>query len=149
MPTKPTVEQARLILELYDIRREPELRKARQWWLNTFWPASADDFIKVAMDFGSQENNWLRQVGAYWGIATSFVLNGLISEKLFFETAFCGELYFIFAKVRPFLKELREKMKNPDLFLLYEKAIYGSKLGRTQFAKVEARVNSLGPKRGA
>ena len=149
MPQKPTVEQARLILELYNLRRESELRKARQWWLTTFWPASADDFLKVAMDFGSQENNWLRQVGSYWGIAATFVLNGLISENLFFETAFCGELYFIFAKVRPFVKEIREKMKNPDLFLLSEKAIYGSKLGRAQFEKVEARVNMLRQKRGA
>lgn len=149
MAQKPTIEQARLILELYNLRREPEMRKARQWWLTTFWPTGADDFMKVAMDFGSQENNWLRQVGGYWGIAATFVLNGLISDKLFFEPSFCGELYFIFAKVRPFLKELREKAKNPDLFLLSEKAIYGSRLGRTQFEKVEARVNMLRPKQGA
>lgn len=105
--------------------------------------------MKVAMDFGSQENNWLRQVGSYWGIATTFVLNSLINEKLFFEPAFCGELYFMFAKVRPFLKEIREKAENPDLFLLSEKAIYGSKLGRAHFEKVEARVNMLRPKQGA
>jgi len=149
MPAKPTIEQARLILELYDLRREPEMRKARQWWLTTFWPNCADDFMKVVMDFGSQENNWLRQVGGYWGIAATFVLHGLISEKLFFEPAFCGELYFMFAKVRPFLKEIREKAKNPDLFLLSEKAILGSKVGRAQFAKVEPRVNMMRPKRGA
>jgi hypothetical protein len=149
MPKKSTVEEARLILELYNLRREPEMRKARQWWLTTFWPTCADDFMNVAMDFGSQENNWLRQVGSYWGIATTFVLNGIISETLFFEPAFCGELYFMFAKVRPFLKEIREKAKNPDLFLLSERAIYGSELGRAQFAKVEARVNMLRPKRGA
>src|SRR5204862_54032 len=107
MANKPTVEEARLILELYNLRREPEMRKARQWWLTSFWPTCADDFMKVAMDFGSQENksmatfmkssaqvamdfgsqenNWLRQVGSYWGIATTFVLNGIISETLFFE----------------------------------------------------------------
>ena len=149
MATKPTVEEARLILELYNLRREPEMRKARQWWLTDFWPTCADDFMRVAMDFGSQENNWLRQVGSYWGIATTFVLNGIITEKLFFEPAFCGELYFMFAKVRPFLNEIREKAKNGDLFLLSEKAIYGSKLGRAQFEKVEARVNMLRPQRGA
>ena len=66
MTKKPTVDEARLILELYDLRREPELRKARQWWLTTFWPKDADEFMKVAMDFGSQENNWLRQAGSYW-----------------------------------------------------------------------------------
>ena len=146
MPKKPNTDDAHLILELYNLRREPELRKARQWWLITFWPKSADDFVKVASAMGSEENNWLRQVGSYWGIATSFVLNGILSEKLFFEPAFCGELYFMFAKVRPFLKELREKAKNPDLFLMSEKAILGSKIGREHFAKTEARVAMLRPK---
>ena len=149
MAKKPTVEEAQLILELYDLRREAEMRKARQWWLTVFWPKSADDFIKVAMDFGSQENNWLRQVGGYWGIACTFRINGIISEQLFFEPAFCGELFFMFAKVRPFLKEIRETLKNPDLFLLTEKAIYGSKLGRANFEKVEPRVKMMGQQRGA
>jgi hypothetical protein len=149
MAKKPTADEAQLILKLYDLRREPELRKARQWWLVTFWPKSADDFMKIAMDFGSQENNWLRQVGGYWGIACTFVLNGIVSEKLFFEPAFCGELYFIFAKLRPFLKEIREKAKNPDLFLLSEKAIYGSKLGRAHFEKIQPRVAMMREQRGA
>jgi hypothetical protein len=143
MPRKPTTDDARLILELYDLRREPELRKARQWWLITFWPKNADDFVKVATAMGTEENNWLRQVGSYWGIAVSFVTNGVVSEKLFFQVPFCGEMYFIFAKVRPFLAELREKMNNPELFLAIEKTILGSKLARAQFEKVEARVAAM------
>jgi hypothetical protein len=143
MPKKPTIEDARLILELYDHRREAEMRKARQWWVTTFWPKSADDFIKVASAMGSEESNWLRHVGGYWGVAVSFVLNGVVSEKLFFQVSFCGELYFIFAKVRPFLGEIRQKMNNPDLFLSIEKAILGSKVARAQFEKVEARVAAM------
>ena len=143
MPKKPTIEDARLILELYDLRREAEIRKARQWWLVTFWPKSADDFVKVASAMGTEENNWIRQVGSYWGIAVSFVLEGVVSEKLFFQVSFCGELYFIFAKVRPFLKEIREKMNNPELFLRIEEAILGSKIARKQFAQVEARVAAM------
>src|SRR5260370_7971977 len=143
MPKKPTIDDARLILELYDLRREAELRKARRWWLITFWPKTADDFVKVATAMGSEENNWLRQVGSYWGIAVSFVSNGVVSEKLFFQLSFCGEMYFIFAKVRPFLPHLRATMTNPELFLTMEKAIMGSKLARAQFEKVEARVSAL------
>lgn len=146
MPKKPTAEDARLILKLYDLRREPELRKARQWWVTTFWPNNADDFMKVGMTPGTPENNWLRQVTSYWGIAASFVTNGVLSEKLFLELAFCGELFVIFAKVKPFLKELREKTKNPALFLGIEKVILGSKLGREQFAKFEPRVAAMRPK---
>ena len=143
MAKKPSIDDARLILELYDLRREAEMRKARHWWVATFWPKSADDFIQVASAMGSEENNWLRQVGGYWGIAVSFVLNGVVSEKLFFQVSFCGELYFIFAKVRPFLTEIREKMKNPELFLSLEKAILGSKIARAQFEKVETRVSAM------
>jgi hypothetical protein len=146
MAKKPDSEDARLILKLYDLRREPEMRRARQWWMTKFWPKDADDFIKVGMAPGTEENNWLRQVLSYWGIAISFVSNGVLSEELFFEPAFCGELYFIYAKVRPFLKELRERTKNPDMLLAIEKAIQGSKSGRTHFAKLEPRVQALRPK---
>jgi len=143
MPRKPTIDDAKLILKLYDLRREAELRKARQWWLNEFLPKSADEFIKVATAMGTQENAWLRQVGSYWGIAVSFVMNDVVSEKLFFQLSFCGEMYFVFAKVKPFLKEIREKMNIPELFMNIEKAIMGSKIAREQFAQVEARVTAL------
>jgi hypothetical protein len=146
MAKKPTVDDARLILELYDLKRETEMRKARQWWLTTFWPKDADEYIKVASAAGTQENNWLRQVISYWGIAASFVENGLLNEKLFFTTAFCGELFFIFAKVRPFLGEIREKTRNPELMPGLEKLITGSKLGRERFAKIEPRIQALRPK---
>jgi hypothetical protein len=143
---KPTADDAHLILELYNLRREPEMRKARQWWLTAFWPSNADEYVKVALALGTQENNWLRQVTSYWGMAASFVQNGVLSEKLFFVTGFCGELFFVFAKVRPFLQEVREKTKNPELMLGLERVIMGSKLGRTQFLKVEPRVQALRPK---
>lgn len=102
--------------------------------------------MKTAMTMGTDENNWLRQVLSYWGIALSFVSNGVVSEKLFFDPAFCGELFFVFAKVRPFLKELREKTKNPDMLRAFESVILGSKLGRAQFLKMEPRVQAMRPK---
>ncbi len=33
MAKKPTAEDAQLILQLYDLRREAAMRKARHWWL--------------------------------------------------------------------------------------------------------------------
>jgi len=69
MAKKPTAADAQLILQLYDLRREAEMRKARSWWLGEFWPQSADDVVKVAWAMGTQENNWLRQVGGYWSMA--------------------------------------------------------------------------------
>jgi hypothetical protein len=57
MPKKATAADAELILKLYELRREPEMRKARNWWMNEFWPQSADDFIKLAMSFPSQKTS--------------------------------------------------------------------------------------------
>ena len=48
MAKKATAADAEIILKLYDLRREPELRKARNWWLITFWPLTADDYLKVS-----------------------------------------------------------------------------------------------------
>lgn len=146
MPMKPDYDDARLILELYDLRREPEMRKARQWWMTTFWPKDVDEYMKVAMAAGTQENNWLRQVLSYWGIVAMFVNNGILNEKLFLDTAFSGELYFILAKLKPILKELRERTKNPDMLVNVEKSVLGSKAGREQFAKMEPRVQAMRPK---
>ena len=53
MPGTATPQDAELIMKLYDLRREPELRKARNWWLMEFWPNSVDDIMKVANAMGA------------------------------------------------------------------------------------------------
>ena len=147
MSKKATATDAQLIMQLYDLRREPEMRKARSWWLGEFWPQSADDFMKIAGAMGSQENNWLRQVGGYWSMAASFVLHGALSEELFIQPAVSGEMVFVFAKVQPFLKELREKSGDPQLFGNIEKVITGSKFGRERLKLTLKRVETMREKR--
>jgi len=142
MSRKPTADDAKLILKLYDLRREAELRKARNWWLVDFWPNTAEDFIKVASTLGTQENNWLRQVGGYWDMAASLVLHGTIHPELFLEGGVSGEMFFIYAKIRPILKDLREKMQSPGLFSNVEKVINSSKTGRERLKTISARVES-------
>ena len=39
---QPTHADAELLLRLYEVRREPELRRARQWFLTEFQPALYD-----------------------------------------------------------------------------------------------------------
>jgi hypothetical protein len=140
MAKKATTHDGLLMLQLYDLRREAEMRKARSWFLLDFWPLSADDFLKVANDLGSQENNWLRQVGGYWDMASSLVLQGALHEELFLQPGCSGEMFFIFAKVQPFLKELRQKMGNPDVWLNIEQVATGSKLARKRLERVGANV---------
>jgi hypothetical protein len=83
MSKKATAQDAQVVMQLYDLRREAEMRKARLWWTVEFWPANADDFVKVANAFPGQENAWLRQVGGYWDMGASLVLHGAVNEDLF------------------------------------------------------------------
>jgi hypothetical protein len=147
MSKKASATDAQLIMQLYDLRREAEMRKARSWWLGEFWPQNADDFMKVAGAMGSQENNWLRQVGGYWSMAASFVLQGALNEELFIQPAVSGEMYFVFAKIHPFLKELREKIGDPQMFGNIEKVITGSKFGRERLKFTLKRVEMMREKR--
>ena len=149
MPKKPRSTDAELILRLYDLRREPEMRKARHWWLAEFWPASADDFLKVAWALGTQENNWLRQVAGYWGLAASFVLQGALSEDLFLRPSSSGEMFVMFGKVQPFLKELREKLGDPEAFLDIEKVIMRTKWGRDRLKFLLKRIETWKAQRAA
>ena len=143
MSTQASANDAELVLKLYDLRREAEMRKARNWWAAQFWPENADDVFKVGMAMGTPENAWLRQVVGYWEMAASLVLHGAINEELFMEPAICGEMFFVFAKVHPFLKELREKFQSPTMMANIEKLINKSQKGREQLAQFEQRVNGF------
>ena len=96
---------------------------------------------------GTPENNWLRQVGGYWSMAASFVLQGVLNEELFMQPAVSGEMYFLLAKVHPFLKELREKIGDPHFFRNIEKVITHSKLGRERLQFMLKRVETMRQKR--
>jgi hypothetical protein len=142
MANKATPHDANLVLKLYDLRREAEMRKARSWFGAEFWPQSAADVLKVANAFPSQENAWMRQVGGYWDMAASLVLHGALNEELFLQPGISGEMFFIFAKIHPFLKEMREKMNNPEAFANIEKVATGSKLARKRLERVSKNVEN-------
>lgn len=136
MPKKPTTADAQLILQLYDFRREAEMRKARAW-LAGFWPANAGDILEVINNVGTQENAWFRQVSGYWDMAASLVLHGALNEELFTDCN--GEMWFIFSKLNPFLKEVREKTNIPQMMAHVEKLAKKSKKGRERLANLEKR----------
>jgi hypothetical protein len=147
MSEKPTAADAQLILQLYDLRREAEMRKARSWWGGEFFPQTADDFLTVIWAMNTQQNNWLRMVTGYWGLAASLVLHGALNEELFLDPAFSGEMFLIFAKVHPFLEDLREKMKDPNVFLTIEKVATRTEWGRNRLEFMVKRVETIRQKR--
>ena|SRR3712207_2639501 len=102
-------ESADLILKLYEMRREPVMREARSWMLG-FFPESAQDIIQAVVN--PQTSAYYRMVTSYWDMAASFVNNGAIDEKMFSDAN--AEHVVIFAKIEPFLQELREITNNPN-----------------------------------
>ena len=140
MPKKPTAEDAQIIMRLYDLRREPEMRKARAWFAS-FWPRSADEILQlIQAPANPQENAWFRQVSGYWEMAASFVLRGVVDEDLFVDSN--GELWFILSKVHPFLKEVREKTNSPYLFRRIEKVASRTKDGRERLQVMLKRAET-------
>jgi hypothetical protein len=123
----PTHADADLILKLYDLRREAEMRKARKFVMEQFWPESADEVLKIVQGFGSQENSWLRQVLGYWEMVASFVNKGILDADLLLDSA--GEMWFVYAKFKPLLPELR-KTVHSEIMLSIEKAAESTQRGR-------------------
>jgi len=100
-----------LILKLYELRREEGLRRARKWYFTDFNPQNAADVVKT-LSSGHDGSANLRMVTSFWDMAASFVNNGGIDEKMFFDAN--GEHIGIFAKIEPFIEEVRETIGRPD-----------------------------------
>ena len=80
-----TPADAQVVMHLYELRREAEMRKARNWFA-TFNPQSADDVISVVTAAGSDENRYFRMVTSYWEMAAALALHGAVNEQLFLDT---------------------------------------------------------------
>lgn len=99
------------ILKLYELRRDQELRRARRWYFTEFAPESAGDIAKLVIS-GEKESAYYRTVTSYWDMACSFVNNGGLDDKLFLDAN--SEHIFVFAKLQPFLAELRQLFGDPN-----------------------------------
>lgn len=132
------VESADLILKLYDLRREATMRKARDWFF-TFNPTSAQDVMSTMMD--PEVGAYLRMVTSYWDMAASFVNHGAIDAEMFNDTV--GEHVMVFAKIEPFLAELREMWQEPKAFHHLEKVILDRENGAEKLKKTQEWLKSI------
>lgn len=99
---------AELILKLYELRREPVMREARNWWWG-FNPTSSQDVIDTLL---GEHSGHYRMVLSYWEMAAAMVNSGAIDEQLFNESN--GEQIFVYAKIEPVLEDLRKMFDSPD-----------------------------------
>ena len=105
------------ILKLYELRRDEKMRQARAWYFTDFAPRTAMDIIKLYRD-GEPASAYFRTVTSYWDMASSLVLNGAIDEKIFLDAN--TEHIFIYAKVAPFLAEIRQIFAEPEYLIHLE-----------------------------
>lgn len=92
-----TYDQARLILRLYELRREPRMREARRWFIASFRPKTLQEFGALC-PIGSRENQSFRMVVTYWDMAATFITSGILDQDLFFESG--RELLLVWERLR-------------------------------------------------
>jgi hypothetical protein len=102
-------ESASLILRLYELRREPTLRDAREWFVGRFHPKSTQEIFSIWM---GRDSARYRMVTTYWDMAASLVNHGAIEATMFHDAN--TEHNAVFAKIQPFLAELRTRSGMPD-----------------------------------
>jgi hypothetical protein len=105
------------ILKLYELRRDEQLRAARQWFFTQFSPTSAMDIVALYRG-GERASANFRMITSYWDMAASFVLNGGIDRKMFIDAG--TEYIFVYSKIADFLPEVREVFREPDFLLSIE-----------------------------
>jgi hypothetical protein len=110
---QPTYEQVNLMLRLYELRREPKLREARDRILTDFFPQSIEE-AKEELTLGSDKNTAFRMAVSYWEMVAGIANRGLIDEELLFESTI--EPWIVFEKLRPILGAWRELTKIPTFF---------------------------------
>ena len=118
METKPN--DALAILKLYEIRSESLMRQARRWFFSDFNPQSGLEILGL-MQSGEQPSAFYRMVSSHWEVAASLVNNGGIDEKMFLESN--SEHLVVFAKLQPFIPEIRETIGEPDYLAQLERLV--------------------------
>lgn len=108
--TPATHDDVKLILHLYELRREQRLRVARAWFIAHCKAATFEDMMKLAPP-GSEENASLRMVSSYWDMAASFVRSGALNADLFYESN--RELLVVYARLKPMLAAVRQAYEDP------------------------------------
>ncbi|MDH3492376.1 MAG: hypothetical protein OEM82_02415 [Acidobacteriota bacterium] len=131
-------KSADLLIKLYDLRREAVMRTARNW-IFTFNPTSAENIGQTMMD--PEVGAYLRMVGSYWDMVASFVNHGAIDAEMFNDCN--GEHILFFAKIEPFLADLREQYESPDMYKHLEKVIMDAPNGAERLKKMQDWLASM------
>ncbi len=124
---------AELLFRLYEMRREPSLRAARDWWVMRFHPVSAREVLGIWV---GRDSAPYRMVTTYWEMAASFVTLGAIDPEMFHAAN--TEHLAIYAKLQPHLAELRELARYPDYLTHLERVVTGLPAMESKLVPIKA-----------
>jgi hypothetical protein len=130
-------ESARLILELYELRREATMRDARSFWIG-FNPQSVDELLA---SLAGPNGAHVRMVLSYWDMACSLVVNGAIDQKIFSDAN--GEHLVVFGKVEALIPAWREKMGDPTVWKSLETVSLAGPDARKKIDGIRERIKGM------
>ncbi len=139
--SKPDHEDAQLIMRLYELRREDEMRKARAWYWGEFNPFTVDDVVTIWADPKHPHNAHYRMFTTYWDMAASFVAHGVLNGDLFLESG--NEMIACWAKLEDFIPELRQKSGLPDYLSNIEKVIEAHPKAQERLQWIRGRIQAM------
>jgi hypothetical protein len=144
---KATAADAEICMRLLELRREAEMRKAREFVNFKFQPKSAEDVLKLMQSMGGQENAWMRQVFSFWEYVASLVIHDVVHPELFL--AWNGEMVFFYAKFSPYLKEIRQALEYPEFLMNVQKAVTGLPEARKRLSRTQKMLAKMAAAQGA
>jgi hypothetical protein len=136
---KPTHADAELLLHLYEIRREPELRRARAWLLTEFKSTTWAD-VKSRYLSHSDEDRWFRMATSYWEMVATMVNRGTLHAELFFDHT--GEDVVSWERIKAVVPEARADIR-PTYLCQFEELVAAHQAYRKK-ANAAALARSAG-----
>ena len=116
------------------------MREARKFVFG-FMPQTIDEMMAVVSDFSSQENAYLRQVVGYWSMAASLVLRGALNKDLACDNF--QEMFFLYARLEPFLAEVRQRTGMDAFGAHMQKFIESSPEAQQRVAQFKKRFAAM------
>ena len=136
---KPTHDDAELLLRLYEIRRDPELRRARQWFLTDFKPAGWAEIKSRYLSHDDQDRHF-RMTTSYWEMVGTLVNRGVLHAELFFDHT--GEDIVTWERCKPWIVDARADIR-PTYLYQFERLVAAHQAFRAQsIARFTARPAS-------
>ncbi len=139
---KPNQADAELLLRLYEIRRESELRRARQWFLTEF---TAQDWTEIKLRYltHSDEDRHFRMTTSYWEMVATLVNRGVLHADLFFDHT--GEDIVAWERCKPWIAAARADIR-PSYLCQFERMVEAHQAYRKRVNQ-EVIAAKSGPRR--